>query len=482
MRIAVPASRTLGQPGVTLGALEHRLLAAHAALDAALDAGTPTHEAIASTAETHAHTLRFDADALPRPRFVRAAAADGPLDPAALRQARLGATQAFAAGHITRAAWREELARVRAHKGAAAEAADGPVERPNGDAGAGAPKAPGKPAEVTPRAGATTATDPNLAIGVAAVAHRNTPPAPLPDDDDAAAAYVAAAHARTEQIDTVEAIGTVVDALPAEAREGLAAIVEEARAATPESIAPDGTGETQLAQAPFVVPPPAIPGATPFGAAPVPVLTPDELDRMGREIEEAVRAAAPHMRPGALGAAGISLRVLGDLLGVIDPLPADQTDDDREGDLQKKSSSSGNTPPAGMEPEPNTPNLPIQAQSKDSSADDSTSAIPSVDPTKLSIEDLSRAAAAPDRNQLTGAGGALQKHSSRPGSAYSAGGTKARDLNRLGQEVVDGILRDPKSTWRKNRVGGLDVIAPDGKAIRFNPDGPFSGLREPTNR
>ncbi len=267
---------------------------------------------------------------------------------------------------------------MRAHEGAAAEAADGSVEKLSGDARAGAPKAPDKPAEATPRAGRTTATDPYLAIGVAAVVHRNTPPAPLPDDDDATAAYAAAAHARTEQIETVEAIGTVVDALPAEAREGLAAIVEEARAAAPESIAPDGTGEIQLAQAPLVIPPPTIPGATPFGAAPVPVLTPDELDHMGREIEEAVRAAAPHMRPGALGAAGTSLRVLGDLLGVIDPLPADQGDEDKDKNKDKDKdtdkdkdqdatdgASSNETPPRPKEPTPLTPKEPTPLTPKE---------------------------------------------------------------------------------------------------------------------
>ncbi len=108
-RITASVSRSLGRPGgTTLGVLEHRLLAAQAALDAALDAGTPIHEAIASVAD--AHTIRPDPAALPKPRFLRAAV----FTAAALEDARIGATLAAARGEIAPAVYRDELRRIEA--------------------------------------------------------------------------------------------------------------------------------------------------------------------------------------------------------------------------------------------------------------------------------------------------------------------------------------------------------------------------------
>ncbi len=342
-RIAASASRSLGRPGgTTLGVLEHRLLAAQAALDAALDAGTPIHEAIASVAG--AHTIRPDPAALPRPRFVRTAVADGPLDPAALRQARLSATQAFAAGHITPAAWREELARVRAHEGAAAEAADGPVERPSGEAGTGAPKAPDKPADATPRAGATTATDPNLAIAVASLAQRTRPTAPPADGDDIAAVYAAAEQARVVQTDTVEAVGTVIDALPEEARDALAVSVDETRETPEGPLSPADTSETELAQLVVPVPPPPLPGAAPLPLPSVKIPTWEELR------ERALPLAGRH--------------VIADAILALDALSAmiNQNDDDEEEEDETQETQGGpviSRESAQQDAPPPRPNPPL---------------------------------------------------------------------------------------------------------------------------
>jgi RHS repeat-associated protein len=96
-----------------------------------------------------------------------------------------------------------------------------------------------------------------------------------------------------------------------------------------------------------------------------------------------------------------------------------------------------------------------------------------------SLDGLSRAAGALDRNGLTKAGRALQKHSSRPGSAFSTSATRAGDLNAVGQSLVDDILTVPGSMQRGNRLGGVDFLGPDGRGIRFNPDGSFRGFLEP---
>lgn len=93
-------------------------------------------------------------------------------------------------------------------------------------------------------------------------------------------------------------------------------------------------------------------------------------------------------------------------------------------------------------------------------------------------DDLSRAAAQLDRNGLTFAGRALQKHGDRPGSAFPrATGTSAQK-NTQGQQVVDGILTNPDSRVivRGDRI---DIYAPDGLGVRFYPDGNFKGLLEP---
>jgi RHS repeat-associated protein len=48
------------------------------------------------------------------------------------------------------------------------------------------------------------------------------------------------------------------------------------------------------------------------------------------------------------------------------------------------------------------------------------------------LDDLSRAAGAADRNGLTKAGRALQKHSNRPGSAFNTSATRAKDRTDSG--------------------------------------------------
>ncbi|MFP1928793.1 VENN motif pre-toxin domain-containing protein [Lonsdalea quercina] len=81
---------------------------------------------------------------------------------------------------------------------------------------------------------------------------------------------------------------------------------------------------------------------------------------------------------------------------------------------------------------------------------------------------------------FTVAGRALQKHGSRDGSAYpSAKGTPAQ-INEQGQKILDGIINAPNASVKEgNRFGGFDVIAPDGRGARFDPQGNFRGFLEP---
>ena len=75
---------------------------------------------------------------------------------------------------------------------------------------------------------------------------------------------------------------------------------------------------------------------------------------------------------------------------------------------------------------------------------------------------------------------ALQKHGSREGSVYPvAKGTPAQ-INKQGQKILDGIIKAPGASVKEgNRFGGFDVVAPDGKGARFDPQGNFRGFLEP---
>lgn len=81
---------------------------------------------------------------------------------------------------------------------------------------------------------------------------------------------------------------------------------------------------------------------------------------------------------------------------------------------------------------------------------------------------------------LTIAGRALQKHGSREGSAFPiAKGTPAQ-MNEQGQKILDGIVKAPGATVKDgNRFGGFDVVAPDGRGARLDPQGNFRGFLEP---
>lgn len=104
------------------------------------------------------------------------------------------------------------------------------------------------------------------------------------------------------------------------------------------------------------------------------------------------------------------------------------------------------------------------------SASSAGSAAPGATEAGASLDDLSRAAGAADRGGLTKAGRALEKHGSRPRSAFPKATGSIAEKNRFGQEVVDDILTSPGSTTGRRhhaRFGDIiEVKAPDGRALR----------------
>ncbi len=97
-----------------------------------------------------------------------------------------------------------------------------------------------------------------------------------------------------------------------------------------------------------------------------------------------------------------------------------------------------------------------------------------------SVDDLLKAAGEAENGGLARAGRALQKHGDRPATAFSRPASNSpKALNPAGQNVVDEILTNQGSQFRPNRLGGWDVRTPDGRDVRFNPDGSFRGFLEP---
>ena len=100
-------------------------------------------------------------------------------------------------------------------------------------------------------------------------------------------------------------------------------------------------------------------------------------------------------------------------------------------------------------------------------------------------EDLLRTGGQPDRNRLTRAGRALQKHSARTGSVFSSPGGSYRDINKRGEETLEDILTSADAVVAK--VGERDfgdffdvhIGFGRGRGARFLRDGQLKGFLEP---
>jgi filamentous hemagglutinin len=86
-----------------------------------------------------------------------------------------------------------------------------------------------------------------------------------------------------------------------------------------------------------------------------------------------------------------------------------------------------------------------------------------------------------DKNKMTRAGRALQKHSSREGTVYEKPtSTKPADYNKAGQAELKKILESEGRQVKPNKYGGKDYTDPSsGKGARFDKDGSFKGFLEP---
>ena len=85
-----------------------------------------------------------------------------------------------------------------------------------------------------------------------------------------------------------------------------------------------------------------------------------------------------------------------------------------------------------------------------------------------------------DRNGLTKAGRALQKHGDRSGSIFPKSNGSAAARNQQGQDVLKGILRSKNKATKTNRFGGKDVFDKNtGRGVRFDADGNMKGFLEP---
>ena len=85
-----------------------------------------------------------------------------------------------------------------------------------------------------------------------------------------------------------------------------------------------------------------------------------------------------------------------------------------------------------------------------------------------------------DKNGLTKAGRALQKHGDRDGSVFPKSTGNAAARNQQGQGILNGILKSGNQTSKPNRFGGKDIFDnTTGRGVRFDSNGNMKGFLEP---
>jgi RHS repeat-associated protein len=101
---------------------------------------------------------------------------------------------------------------------------------------------------------------------------------------------------------------------------------------------------------------------------------------------------------------------------------------------------------------------------------------------QTTIDEFLKAAESLDRNGLTQAGRALQKHGNRSVSAYPQVPQNPGSLNSTGLKIVEDILNSPNKTVVPNKYGGNDIIDNvSGRGVRMDSNGKI-GLLEPQFR
>ncbi len=93
---------------------------------------------------------------------------------------------------------------------------------------------------------------------------------------------------------------------------------------------------------------------------------------------------------------------------------------------------------------------------------------------------FSAAGRAMDRNGLTKAGRAIQKHGDRAGSVFPKSTGSAAARNAMGQEVLDGIIYSTSRTIKPNKYGGIDIWDNfTQRGARFDSHGNFITFLDP---
>ena len=91
-----------------------------------------------------------------------------------------------------------------------------------------------------------------------------------------------------------------------------------------------------------------------------------------------------------------------------------------------------------------------------------------------------------DRGDLTLAGRALQKHGNRDGSAFPSVQGNPAAINEQAQNAVNEILNNPATTATQRSTGRFgtvtDIIAPDGRGLRYDANGKLIGFLEPPKK
>jgi filamentous hemagglutinin len=103
----------------------------------------------------------------------------------------------------------------------------------------------------------------------------------------------------------------------------------------------------------------------------------------------------------------------------------------------------------------------------------------------LDVDKLIEASKVLDKGDLTLAGRALQKHGNREGSSFPSAQGNPNKINEQAQKIVLDILNNPHTVIEKNtgRFGQVvDIIAPDGRGLRYSTDGKLIGFLEPSRK
>jgi hypothetical protein len=97
---------------------------------------------------------------------------------------------------------------------------------------------------------------------------------------------------------------------------------------------------------------------------------------------------------------------------------------------------------------------------------------------KYTLDQLADAGKVLDRGGLTKASRGLEKHGNRTGSVFPKPTGNVASKNAQGQFQLEDILTSPGNKSFPNRLGGIDIHAPDGRGARYDSLFEFIGFLE----